>query len=171
MLRQTNCSDFPLRSQKWKAPSSGSIIRKATASSGVVTVQMYLTDEDDAVDFPTINDSIPSCLDFVNATSHLWNIWTIENNGDKSVENVQRDEIAIEDFVRWYRYTGHRELLESGERCAVGMRLKYGKLQGWRARTYVAEAQQQHADFFMREMANEYGEENLFRDETQGNNY
>jgi len=56
------------------------------------------TDEDDAVDFPTINDSIPSCLDFANATSQLWNIWTIENNGDKSVENVQRDEIAIKDW-------------------------------------------------------------------------
>jgi len=54
---------------------------------------------------------------------------------------------------------------ESGENCAVGMRMKYGELRGWRARTYVAEAQQQHADFFVREMANECGEENLFPDE------
>jgi len=54
---------------------------------------------------------------------------------------------------------------ESGENCAVGMRMKYGELWGWRARTYVAEAQQQHADFFVREMANECGEENLFPDE------
>jgi len=119
------------------------------------------------VDFPTINESVPSCLAFVNAESQLWNIWTIENNGDKSIENAQRDEIATKDFLRWYRYRGHRELLESGERCAVGMRMKYGRLQGWRARTYVAEAQQRQADFFVREMANECGEENLFPDEAQ----
>jgi hypothetical protein len=124
-------------------------------------------EEDIDEQLPQINDSIPSCREFGNAQSYLENIWAIENNEDKSAENAQRDEIAINDFLLWYRYRGHRDLQEIGNRCASEMRIKYGQLKGVAALAYIADTRRENAEFFVREMTSECVVGKLFFDETQ----
>lgn len=97
-----------------------------------------------------IDQTIATCVAFVNAESHLDNVWIARQTSD--AYKLQREETAIYDFLNWYQNGGRLELLTAGDFCSLDTVRKSGKAKGLEARVFVTDVERQNADFFAREM-------------------